>query len=230
MDATALMKEIFMARNALEACFDQFRALGAGYDDGSGNGSAVGLRDGVRALVIAAAGERFVDLAENFGGTLGVAADDDAIGKKKIGDGGAFPQEFGIGSDVERFGVGAIAQDDFANPLAGIDRDRALLDDDFVSVDGAGDFTSDRLHVRQIGLAALGWRSAHGNEDGGAGAHGFLQIVRESKTVTAMAAQEFGKKVFVDGNLSVHEGGQFTFVVVDENDVMTEVGKAGASN
>jgi len=57
------------------------------------------LRERVRAFVIAAAGERFVDLAENFGGTLSVAADDDAVGKKKVGDGGAFAQEFGVGYD-----------------------------------------------------------------------------------------------------------------------------------
>jgi hypothetical protein len=34
----------------------------------------------------------------------------------------------------------------------------------------------------------------------------------------------------VDGNLSVVEGRQFTLVVVDENDVMTEVGEAGTCN
>src|SRR5580692_4232469 len=122
---------------------DEFRTLGGGHNDGSGNGGAVGLGDGVGAFVIAAAGERFVDLAENLGGARGVAADHDAVGKKKVGDGGAFAQELGVGGDIEGFGIGAVAQNDLANPLGGIDRDRALLDDDFVFVDGAGDFASD---------------------------------------------------------------------------------------
>ncbi len=142
-------------------------------------------------------------MAENFGGALSVAADDDAVGEKKVSDGGAFAQELRVGSDIEGFGISAVAQNDFANPLAGIDRDRALLDDDFVSVDGAGDFAGDGLDVRKIGLAAFGWRSADGDENGGAGAHGFLQIVRESKALAAVTAQQFGQKIFVDRDLPI---------------------------
>jgi len=209
---------------------DQLRALGGSDDDGSGNGSTVGLRNGVRALVITAAGERSVDFAENLGGALGVTADDDAVGKKEVGNGGAFPQELGIRSDVEGRGVGAVPQNDLANPLAGIDGHRTLLDDYFVSVDAAGDFASHRLDVRQVGLAAFGRRRAHGDEDDGTGAHGLLQIVGESEAASAVTAQQLGQEVFVDGDLAILEGGQFTFVVVDENDVMTKVGKAGASH
>ena len=207
---------------------DQFRALGAGDDDGSGNGSAVGLRNGVGALVVAAVGERCVDFAQNVGAALAVAADDDAVGKQKVGDGGAFAQKFRIGGDVERFGIGAVAQNDLANPLAGVDRDRALLDDDFVVVDAAGDFAGHGLDVGQVGLAAIGGRRADGDEDGGTGAHGLAEIVGKLQTMPAVAAQKFGQKFLVDGNLAVFEGGQFALIVVDQNDVVTEVGKAGA--
>jgi hypothetical protein len=83
MEATALMKEIFMARNALEACLINSALLVLVTMMGAGNGSAVGLRDGVGALVVCAAGERRVDFAQHGGAAVVVAADDDAVGKRK---------------------------------------------------------------------------------------------------------------------------------------------------
>jgi hypothetical protein len=80
---------------------------------------------------------------------------------------------------LEGVGIGAIAQDDLANPLAGVDRDRALFDDDFVSVDGAGNLAGDGFDVREVGIAAIGGGSSYGDKDGGTGAHGFLQIAGE---------------------------------------------------
>ena len=80
---------------------DQLRALGAGHDDGRRNRSAVGLRNGVAAVVVGAIGEGRIDFAQNVGGAFAVAADHDAIGKQEVGDGGAFAQKFGIGGYVE---------------------------------------------------------------------------------------------------------------------------------
>jgi len=105
----------------IRGMLDEFRAFSAGYDDRRRDGSAIGLRDGSGGFVIFTAGEWSVDLAKNGGTAVIVAADDDAIGKQEVGDGGAFAQEFRVGSDVERTGIGAVAKDDFANPLAGVD-------------------------------------------------------------------------------------------------------------
>ena len=55
----------------------------------------------------------------------------------------AFAQELRVGSNVERAGIRAIAQNDFANPFAGIDGNRALLHDDLVIIHGARDFAGD---------------------------------------------------------------------------------------
>ena len=134
-------------------------------------------------------------------------ADHDAVGKKKVGDGSAFAQELRVRSDVEGLRVGAVAQDDLANPLAGVNRNRALLDDDFVAVDGAGDFAGNRLDVGEVGVAAIGGRRADGDEDCRTGAHGFLQIVGKSEPLPAVAVQQFGQKVLVDGDLPVLERG-----------------------
>ena len=168
---------------------DQFRALGAGHDDGSGNRSAVGLRNGIAALVIGAAGKGRVNFAQNVGGAFGVAADNNAVGEKKVGDRGAFAEKFRIRSDVEGLRIGAVAQNDSAHPLAGVDRNRALFDDDFIFVDGAGDFASDGLDIGEVGVATIGGRRADGDENDRTGSHRFLQIVGELQTMSAMAAQ-----------------------------------------
>src|SRR5207302_10337022 len=120
---------------------DQFRALGAGHDDRGRNRSPIGLGNGVGALVVAAIGEGSVDFAQNLGRAVAVAPDHDAVGKQEVGNGGPLAQEFGIGGYVEYLGIGAVAQDDLAHPFAGIDRNRALLDDDLLGVCAAGYFT-----------------------------------------------------------------------------------------
>src|SRR6185437_14205525 len=51
-----------------------------------------------------------------------------------------------------------------ADPHHGIDRNRALLHDHFVAVDGAGDFGNHRLHIRKIGRADFTLRRTHGNK------------------------------------------------------------------
>jgi len=55
-----------------------------------------------------------------------------------------------------------------------------------------------------------------------------VQIGREIQTISAVTVQQFGQELFVDGNLSVFESGELAFVVVDENDVVAQVGEACA--
>jgi hypothetical protein len=45
-----------------------------------------------------------------------------------------------------------------------------------------------------------------------------------------VAGQEFGQKFFVDWDLAVSQGRQFGVIVVHENNVVTEIGKASASD
>ncbi len=187
--------------------FNQLRTLAAGHDDGGRNICAVGARDGVTALVVAAAGERRVDFAQHLGAAIVVAADDDAVGEKKICDRGTLAQEFRIRCHVKSIRIGAIAQDDLAHPLAGVDRNRALLDHNLVVVDGAGNFSGDRFHKRQVSFAAIRRGRAHGDENGGARAHRFMQIVGELQTAAAMPVQQFRQKFFVDGYLPSLESG-----------------------
>ena len=154
--------------------------------------------------------------------------DDDAVGKKEVGDGGAFAQKFGIGSDVEGIRAGAVAQDDAAHPITGVDGNCTFLDHDFVLVDAAGNFAGHGFDVGQIGFSAFGGRRADGDEDDGTEAGGCGEVVGESQALPAMAAEQFGQEFLMNGDLAVTQRGQFLLIVVDQDDVVAEVGKARA--
>ena len=196
--------------------------MGAGMVARSGWGMASAF------LIVSAVGQGRVDFAQHFGRAFAVAANHDAVREQEIGDGGAFAQKLRIRSHIERFGIGAAAQDDLAYPLAGVDRDRTLLNDDFVAVNAAGNLAGHRLHVRKISFAALGGRRSDGDKDRRTHAHCVLQVVGKRQAMSAMAVQQLRQKLFVDGDLAILQRGQFPLVVVDQNDVMPKVRKTSA--
>jgi hypothetical protein len=80
----------FHREKSVAGVFGQLRALGAGHDDGRRDGGAVGLWNGVGTLIIGPTGERIVNFAQQLGRARVITADKNAVGKKKICDGGAF--------------------------------------------------------------------------------------------------------------------------------------------
>ncbi len=207
---------------------DEFRTLGAGDDQARWTLRAVGAGNRVLAAVIPSAGERAIDLTHDLGSALVFDADDDAVGIKEVGDGGAFAQKFGIGGDVEGIRIGAIAQDDGADPLVGVNRNGTFFDDDFIAVDCAGDFTRDRFDVGHIGVAAFGGRSANGDEDGFAGAGGRLQVGGKFDALAAMAGQQLGQKLFVDRHVAGLQRLEPLLVDIDQHDLVPQIGKTGS--
>src|SRR5581483_11435759 len=105
--ATALMKLIFIARKAFDACLI----------------SSALLR--VRTLDKA----RVCLLQQPSGGSA-VGSDHDAIGIEEVRDCRSFAQKLGIGSNLERAFGSAVQQHHLTDPLAGANRDGALLHDD----------------------------------------------------------------------------------------------------
>ena len=97
-------------------------------------------------------------------------------GTKRVGDGRAFAQEFGVGDDVEVYGAALVGLDDFADEVAGADGDGALVDDDLVAVQGAGDALGGVLDIGQVGRAVLLGRGADGDEDDLGLLHGGVQV------------------------------------------------------
>ena len=204
------------------ALFVLVTMMGAGMEARSGCGMAPG------ALVVGSAGKRRVDFTKHVGAALVVATHDNAVGIKEVGDGGTFAEEFRIGSDVEGVSVSAVAQNDLANPLTGVNGNGAFLNDDFIVVDRACDFASHRFDKRKISFSALGGRSSDGDKNSRAGVDGCAQIIGKSEALSAMTVQKFRKKIFMNGDLPVFERRKFALIVVDQYDVMTQIGEAGA--
>ncbi len=116
-------------------------------------------------LVIAAVGQRGVDFSQHGGGAGRVRAHDNAIGMEEVGDSRSFAQELWVRNDVEHLAGDAIALDDAANPLVGVHRHGALLDDHLVAGDVARDLAGDGFHIGKVGIARFGLRRADGDED-----------------------------------------------------------------
>src|ERR1700693_5556701 len=85
---------------------------------------------------------------------------------QKIEDGRAFAQEFGVRYHVEVAGIDAVAIKHPADPLVGVDRNRALLHDYLVAGDGTGNLRYHGLDIGEVSCARFTLRSAYGNENG----------------------------------------------------------------
>ena len=94
-----------------------------------------------------------------------VRAQHDAVGVEEIGNRSAFPQKLGVRSDVERLGFSAVAKHYGTYPIAGVDGDSALLDNDFVAVNRPGNFSGDGFHIREISFASIVRRSSDRDKD-----------------------------------------------------------------
>ena len=160
------------------------------------------MGNGIALLVVAAVGERPVNVTKHRLGTGAVYANDNAIGVEEIGNRGAFTQELGVRSYVKGIRFCPVAQDDLANPFAGVDRNRAFLNNNFVVIDGAGNLAGNRFDIREIGFTVAGRRSSHGNKNRSAVAHRLLQIVGKSKPESPMAFQQFGQETFVNRDIA----------------------------
>ena len=66
--------------------FDQFGAIGRGHNQVRRQNGIVGNGNGAFQLRVTAIRERFIELAKNGGAAIVIAAHNDAVGIKKIGD------------------------------------------------------------------------------------------------------------------------------------------------
>ena len=197
---------------------------------GGGFGDTAAAFDGVGTGVVLARGEGCVDVREDGCGALGVGADDDAVGMKEVGDGGTFAQKLRIGDDVEELPVYAVALDGPTDPLVGVDGNGALFDDDLVGGDGACDLAGDGLDVGEISVACLGLGCSDGDEDGFALLCGLGEVGREADAGVAIAFQEGGKVVLMDQGVTGLKCGDFAFVVIDTDDIVSHLCEADGSD
>src|ERR1700722_6686730 len=111
--------------------------------------------NGVGALVVAARSEGLINGGEQSRSRFAVGTEDNPVRMEKILDRGTLAEEFGIRSHVKERPRYAITLDRAPDPVVGVHRHRALLDDDLVGVDGTGNLAGNRVHIRQIGVAGL---------------------------------------------------------------------------
>src|SRR3989442_12185376 len=114
---------------------DQFSAFGTGDDQWRWNACPVRFGNRIRPLIVAAIAERRIDFAQQGSAAFAIGAYYNSIGIEKVRDRSAFPQELRIRSHIEGIWRRGIAQDDLANPVACVDRNRALLNHNLIAVD-----------------------------------------------------------------------------------------------
>ena len=118
---------------------------------------------------------------------------------EKILNRSALAEELGIGSHVKERPRYAIALDGAADPVVGVDRHRALFDDDLIGMDGTGNLAGNRVHIRQIGVAGLALRGPTAMKMTCDCLRGMAKIGGELDLAAGpMPAQQLGKKLFVN--------------------------------
>ena len=212
--AISLMKVILVARNALAAYLISSAARAAGEQD--------------RRLVDE---QRPIDLAHDGARAFVVGADHDAVGMPEIFDRRAFAQEFRIGDDVE-VGVGPRLADDLLDFVVGPDRYGRFGRDDGKALDlgrdlAAAAYTKDRSakpSPRRHGVptamntasAARTASPASVANEGGRPPH-----------CAATASSSPGSKI---GSSPLRKPRDLRAVLVDADDIVAEIGKAGAGD
>ena len=81
---TALINEIFNARNAFDACLMISALFRGGQQQRRQRRLIAASRDGILARVVGAAGQGLVNLGQDLRGTLAVCAYDNPVGMQKV--------------------------------------------------------------------------------------------------------------------------------------------------
>ncbi|MDF9864737.1 hypothetical protein M2437_003719 [Methylorubrum pseudosasae] len=210
--AISLMKVILVARNALAAYLVS---------------SAV--RRPVNRIGAWLQVERSIDLLHHGGGAVVLGADDDAVRPLEIADGGALAQKFGVRGDAD-IDVGAGLANDALDLVAGADGHGRFGDDHGVAGQRLGDLAGCGIDVGQVGKAvAAAGRGADGDEHGLRLRHGGLEVGGEGEAFGPhILGDESVEAGLVDRHAALVEGGDFAGIFVDADDLVAEIGEAGA--
>src|SRR5262249_30938414 len=112
----------------------------------------------------------------------------------------------------------------------GVHRHRALLHHDLIVVNGTGDSLGNGLHIGEVGVAIIFWRSADGDKDQLAVPYRFGQVASEIKTAAAMTLEKLRQKLFMDWALAPLKGRDFMVVIVDQKDLVSKLGETCTRN
>src|SRR5262249_30779353 len=146
-------------------------------------------------------------------------------------NGTTFAQELRIAHHIEFRATAIVALDCFCHPLAGFDRNRALIDDDTIIGQDIGDFTRDLFDKAEIDISIWLRRSGDRYENDLGLVYSFTNAAAKMQSVGRhIAVNDFLKPWFVDRNSSGFKRFDFRLIVIDANDVVADVGKAYPGN
>src|SRR6266702_6534666 len=139
----------------------------------------------------------------------------------------ALPQKFRIGGD-RKLRVRVLLTHDALNLIAGPNRNRRLGHDYGEFRKRPRDLARRRKDVRQIGVSVAPARGrSHSDEDHVRGADGRLHLVVECETALLdIAGHKIAQSRLMDGNFSALERGYLLLILVDADDLVSEIGKA----
>src|SRR6201999_2661412 len=120
-----------------------------------------------------------------------------------------------------------VAFDRASNPVIGVNRYRALLDDDLVGMNRTGNLAGHSVNIRQISIAGCALRRPHSNEDDLRRLRGMTKISGELHLAAAsVPPQQLGKKLLVNRHQSLVQFVYLIFIVVNAEDAVADLSKA----
>src|SRR5205085_11429954 len=141
----------------------------------------------------------------------------------------SFAKIFGVADEVELGAMLVIALDRVPHFVAGLYRHRALVDDDAIAGEHAGDFARHFLDETQVDAAVGLLRRRHGDKNDLRIIDAFLEAAGKPKPMRRnVAMHDFLETGFVDRDLAGLERLHFARIVVDANDVVADIGKTSA--
>src|SRR5450432_3697243 len=172
--------------------------------------------------------ERLVDLFHEVNGVFALCANHDAVRLHQVGDRAAFAQELRIAHDIKFSAVPVIALDRLANLFAGFDWHCALVHDHAIACHDAGNLPRDLFDKAEIDAAVRLLRSRHGDKDNLRVLDAVLNAAGKTKPVCRnISLNDFFQSGFVDGHLARLKRFYLSRIVIDADDVVSDVGKAG---
>ena len=178
------------------------------------------------AVVVAV--ERRVEVAHYVTHFFTLTADDDPVRAAAVGNGGAFLEEFRVGDDIElqlTAGGTQIVENVVAQGVAGTDRHRGFLHQDYRRHAMAGNRITHRQHVFQVGRTVFIRRRAHGNKQHFTVFDGEFLIVGKAQASAFQVVLDHGCQARLeDGHMTLLQRFDLALVNVHANDIVTDFG------
>ena len=117
-----------------------------------------------------------------------------------------------------------------AYPVVGVNRNRALLHNHFVALDGARNLRHYSLNIGEVRRAAIALRGAHGDKYRLALFNCLCQVRGEHHSAAAVLGQQLRQVLLKNGHAALAELLHPGFIIIDADHLVAHVGKTGCRN